>query len=386
MAGIRADALDCLQSTIALIADDAYGPGTHFALGAEWRFPARGLDGAIGVRPSLHERLTQAARDLNFQISGPHGLLDGVGLREMASARPVYVVADAYDLEWVPYAGHRHMPHSFLLDLVGDEYVIIDAYHNDTEWGPARPGCWMLPAATLDRLPGTGALMVTITATDRPPADQEASIAGNAAVARRAGPAINAYANVTAERLARPEGLQHLVLDIWHLARERALHTAWLGTHPAASRVAEQAERWRQLAARSYLTLRRAQRAGTPASTALVTQLTRLLYDDAALATSIGLGTRPSRPRSAGTSPPDAETIGTILRQAIGTVLKLDARAVSGTTALRSLTGFSSFRLVDIIDLAETRLGVAFPDDADPGELTDIAGLSRLFARAERRP
>src|SRR5882672_773532 len=56
LSGIRADGLDCLQSTVAVIADAAYGSGTHLALGSRWRFPVRGPDGIVRVQPSVAER------------------------------------------------------------------------------------------------------------------------------------------------------------------------------------------------------------------------------------------------------------------------------------------------------------------------------------------
>jgi len=370
VAGIRADALDCLQSTVALIADRAYGPGAHLALGRHWRFPAPGPDGTIGVQPSVQERMAQAADVLGFTVGGPYGPMDAAGLRDMADSEPAYVVAEAWDLEWLPYSRaevrYRQMPHSFLLERTAGGYTLVDGYYADTEWGRARPMARTLSAAELDQAvrgevqvirmtPGAG-----LTAPAR-----AAGIAGNAVAARRATPAIDAYAGIITARLDRPEGLERLILDIWHLTRERILHTAWLGDHQAATRTAAQAARWQQLAAHSYLMMRRAAR-GAVASSRLVSQMIQLLHDDAELMISLC----------------DAATITAVVREALGSVLRLDVSQLDDTAALRSLEGFNSFRLVDVIDLTEARLGTEFPADADARDLADLAGLARLFARA----
>ncbi|MGI8666969.1 MAG: acyl carrier protein, partial [Jatrophihabitans sp.] len=166
LAGLRADGLDCLQSTVAAIADDAHGSGSHLALGCRWRFPMPTEDGTVGVQPSVDERVRQARDELGFEVSPSQGPLNAAGLRLLADTAPVYVVAEAYDLRWLPYARasvrYRQMPHSFLLERVGDGYFVVDAYYADTQWGRDRPGVWQLSAAQFDEArvgAGTGILM-----------------------------------------------------------------------------------------------------------------------------------------------------------------------------------------------------------------------------------
>jgi hypothetical protein len=246
------------------------------------------------VQPSLQDRLDQATDLLGLRIGRPRGPMDGPALRRwLASARTLDVVADAYDLPWIPYAGHRHMPHSFLLDTSDEGYTVVDAYRNDTPWGSARPGVWSLSAAGVDRAAAGGALAITVAAgASRPHAGRAAVLAGNAARARTAGPDIERYTAVLRVGLDGPEAVERLVLDIWLLARERLLHSAWIGTHPAAADVAAQADAWQRLATQSYLALRRAQR-GAPPHGALVDDLGRLLHADAALVGRLDDGRRP---------------------------------------------------------------------------------------------
>lgn len=280
---LRADALDCVQTTLALFADQFHGAGTHLELGCRCRFPARRGDRVVHVQPSLQDRLDDASELLGLRIGEPLGPMDGPALRRhLASAGTLDVVADAHDLPWVPYAGRRHMPHSFLLEAGDDGAVVVDAYHNDTPWGPARPGAWCLSAADLDRAVGAGALAITVETDVLQAADRAARLADNAARARAAGPDIDRYIVLLGAGLDGPEAVERLVLDIWLLARERLLHAAWLGDHPAAAAIAGGAEAWQQLATRSYLALRRVQRGAPPHGT-IVDDLGRLLHADAAL-------------------------------------------------------------------------------------------------------
>ena len=138
---LQTDALDCIQTTLALVADQLHGAGTHLALGRRCRFPIRRGDGDVQVQPTLEERLDEATELLGLRIAEPEGPMDGPALRRhLALNGTLDVVADAYDLPWVPYAGHRHMSHSFLLEAGDGEYTVVDAYQNDTQWGPAGPG------------------------------------------------------------------------------------------------------------------------------------------------------------------------------------------------------------------------------------------------------
>jgi hypothetical protein len=231
--------------------------------------------------------MSEASELLGLQADGPGGPVSAPALRRrLLSNGPLFVVADAYDLPWGSYAGHRHMPHSCLLDQAPNGYIAVDAYHNDTEWGQARPGVWALSAAELDRAVGASVLVARLTPTRLPVIDRDATIARNSNAARAALPRADAYAEAASQALASTDGLERLVLDIWHLSRNRLLHAAWSGDHPAA---AQQAARWQQLSAQSYLALRRAQR-GRPAGTTLVAQLTELLHDDVAMAAALGGG------------------------------------------------------------------------------------------------
>jgi acyl carrier protein len=75
--------------------------------------------------------------------------------------------------------------------------------------------------------------------------------------------------------------------------------------------------------------------------------------------------------------------IAAAVRETIGEILELDAATIAPATPLRQLPGFDSFRLVEIIDRAESVLGLEFPPGASADDLVDVDGLCRLFVRAK---
>ena len=373
LSGVRAEALDCLQSTVAAVADEAHGSGTHLALGSRWRFPSRGADGTVGVQPSVAERMAQAEEVLGIAVGQPQGPAGPAELRRLAGAGPVYVVAEAYDLQWLPYSRatvrYREMPHSFLIEQTGSGYTVVDAYYADTEWGRARPHAWTMEASELDKAVQGKGIAIRMTAGPPPAPDHASAMRENAIAAREAGPVIEEYLDTARETLYQPEGIERLVLDIWHLCRERLLATIWLGEHEAATAAERTAHAWQQLAAQSYLASRRARRGARP-NLALIDDMGTLLRADAALLAELG-------------GAPTAAIENTV-RQVLGSTLGLAPESLRMDSTLRTLPGFDSFRLVEIIDRLEGQLGLGFPADVPAADLADVAGLCRVFTRAAR--
>lgn len=139
------DLLDCLAVNLAvlLVWHGAADVRTPFA--ARWRFRLRG-DRAGDGRPDLPpQHLAADLRELaGWELRWQSAADLGSELPAWAAAcddgQPVLVVADAFDVPWVPYAGHEHMEHSFIVAGVdGDRLTIADGYTNTTEWGAARP-------------------------------------------------------------------------------------------------------------------------------------------------------------------------------------------------------------------------------------------------------
>jgi hypothetical protein len=375
LGGLRADALDCVQTGLAALVDHAHGPDAHTVLGARLLAPRETAAG-YGIEPPAAQRLAEAEELAGLRAAERRDGLDGPALRGWAvEAGALYVLADACDMPWTPYFGQRHMEHSYLLVPAGERWHVVDPYHNETQWGAARPGVWRLTAADLDATLGGGASALRFTAGPRPSPDPATILAGNARALAAARPDIDRYVTLTRAAVERGEPADRLVLDVWLLGRSRLLHAAWLATVPGLPAAAldaarERAQEWLRLASQSYLGLRRTQRGGAlPPS--IVERLAELLAADVELARSLS----------------DEDPVRAAVVDAVRAVLDLGPEtAVEPARAFRTLPNFNSFRLVDIIERLESGLGV----DLDAEDLTlealhDVDSLARIFAKAAGR-
>lgn len=316
--GLRAELMDCLQVNLAVLADRHHGVGAHVELGAE-----------LTGESTLDSRLAQASRLLGLQVVKRH---EDADLRDRATEELQYAVADAFDLSWVPYAGHQHMEHSFLFRDDGDACEVVDGYHNGTPWGDARPGVWRVPWEELPK-----ATVVELAFGELPERQTIAPLVLDV--------------EETATAICRD--VERMVLDIWLLARSRGLHAVWLDS----AVFEEHAQEWNALAAHSYVAMRRVLRGGALVPS-VPGELRRLLHRDEQLT-----------------------HVRSVVAAELGEVLV--NRVHSGRTALREFPGFSSFRLVDVIERVEARLRVEVePDALTPASLRDLDSLCGLFTRS----
>jgi acyl carrier protein len=380
---VRAEALDCLQTGIALVADAAHGPGTHLRLGSRCGFTVRP---GGGLAANARARLAEAEALLGLRVTRYWQRLLGPRLRQLAAARaPLYVVADAFHLPWCPYAGRQHMDHSLLVvEALPDQVTVVDAYHNDTAWGAARPGVWRLTPTLFDACFATGADAYVVTPGPLPAPDPAADLAANAVRWREVEPAVHGYLARARAGMTELAAVERMVLDIWLLSRERRLHAAWLADQesPMAGAWTDHAEEWQRLAAQSYVVLTRV-RHGRPAGPAIVDRLGELLAADAAWAAKLAAAASTTPGTASTTAAEPAASVREAVVDALSRALSLPKAEVAGAEALRDLPNFNSFRLVEVIDEVERRLGLEVPpDELGASHLRDVAGLCRLFAAA----
>ncbi|MGV9380425.1 hypothetical protein ACWDRB_31720 [Nonomuraea sp. NPDC003707] len=389
LAHVRADALDCLQSNLAVVADRGHGPGTHLALGASWGFRP-GADGGFARSPA--ERLAEAETALGLRVAEIWRASDGTFPRRTAREHaPLFVVGDAHRMPWLPYAGREHMTHSFLLCAGPDDerVTVVDAYHNDTRWGPARPGTWTLSADEAGALLGdratdgatdgaTAYLLEPAHVTDVPPGRV---LAENAARLSAAEADRERYLERARQCVKDPGTLDRLVLDIWMLLRERMLHEAWLRhaglPAEAVGPMGDLVDRWRALATQSYVAQRRRQRSGVP-DPSLVDRLAALLRDEAEVARQLVRA-------HAGAGDDAGDEAVAAIRRALMETLSIDAEALDRAPTLSELPGFDSYRLVEVLDSVERLLGRPY-DAAGLSARTvrDAVSLAELFPPAAR--
>ncbi|TCO60697.1 acyl carrier protein [Actinocrispum wychmicini] len=361
---LSAQALDCIQTGLSAVVDRFCGAGAHVVLGARQEFVPRIEAGRPPtLEPPVDKRLAEARELAGLHVTDRRDGLDGPALRRFADeAGPLYVLSDTFTMSWTPYRGQRHMDHSYLLIGSGDRYAVVDPYHNDTQWGPARPGVWRLSSADLDAAVGTGASAMVISADGLPDIDPTAILADNA---RNLAAALDIAGYVAHVRsgLDSVAAIESLVLDIWILGRSRLLHAAWLDTVPGipADEVRRQADEWLRLAAQSYLGLRRAIR-GEPVPPSILDRFEELLAEDVEVAGRLAV-------RAA-------------VVDAVRTVMRVDDVSVT----FRAMPDFSSFRLVDIIERVESRLDLTLDaEDLTLESLHDTDSLTHLFVTAAGR-
>ncbi|MEU6776287.1 acyl carrier protein [Streptomyces sp. NPDC046759] len=354
----HAQHLDCLQANLALLADRHHGTGTHTRLGGVLRCAPRPLAhgplvGLLTVEPTLDQQLTDATALLGLDVTDRRPPAPGE-VPDTADG-PLYVVADAYHLPWVPYHGTKHVEHSFLVDDDGGDTVVIsDAYHNDTQWGSARPR--QLPyrredfAALLKALPdGAETVRFTPRPLGAPPRPRHES-----------GPPPE-YLRGYREHPDRRAALEAFTLETWLLARARRLHAACLEEQRGAALpepVREHLQRWDGLVEHAYLAFRRVDR-GRAEPPGLFERAAEALAGD-----SVAFGA------------------GATVREVVASVLQIAEKDL----AEQDLTlhpEFNSIRMVEVVEILEERFAVEFdPADLVPENLQSVAGLCALLNRA----
>jgi acyl carrier protein len=353
---------DCVQVNLAELADRLHGEGTHLALGRILRFwPRPGADGLPTVEPRVDEHVTESADLLGLRVTRRERITSADGLEPGPGC---YVVADAYHLPWVPYHRNQHLEHSFLVEPADDGVTVVDGYHNDTQWGAARPGRWTLGHAEFAGALPEGALTFDLAAgapaTERTPLVQLAE----------AGTFVATYA----DHPDRVRALRGLTLQTWLLTRSRRLHAAAMGLDTDAVRA--HLDEWDALAKQVYLASRRVS-AGRAEPRALFPRLTDCLAaDHTAFGGTADIVTA-STVDTVEVSPELRESVAAV----IGTVLGTEP--APGAHALGDIPGFSSFRMMEIVERIESDLGVEFAaEDLVPEKLTHVDGLCRAVLDA----
>ncbi|MGW7256361.1 acyl carrier protein [Streptomyces sp. NPDC054834] len=358
-----AAALDCLQTGLALLADHHHGPGTHLRLGTRPGFRTRPTTPLPTVEATAADRLAEAHRHLGLRVRQRHSARAGDPLPP--GPGPYYAVADAYHLPWVPYHRQRHMEHSFLIECGPASAAVLDAYHNDTPWGSARPGTWSVP---LPRLTGllaeAGAELFVLEPVPLGPDEPAADAPPDPA-------AVHHYAGAYRDHPDRAAAYERLNLEVWLQVRAWRLHALHTGGPDAG----EHAERWQRLSERVYLASRRVERGkGEPPG---------LLDEFADLLLSAPPGAAVRTPRPGGEVPgAHGERAGRAVREALTAVLRLPPGDLADGRPLSSVPAFNSFRMVDILEHIENALGIEVPaDELTADNLRDAGTLRALVLR-----
>ncbi|MEU7638252.1 MULTISPECIES: acyl carrier protein [unclassified Streptomyces] len=363
--------LDCIQVNLAVLADHHHGPGTHLRLGTPldlraWERPA---DGLPTVAPPPTEQLATLPALVGLRVVDHARLTRAELLADRAADDvPRYVVADAYHLPWLPYHGRAHQPHSFLLAAGPDGWHITDAYRDETEWGPAAPGHWVLPAADLAAL--TTADVVELAPADLPP------LSAQPPAATLDPAAADAYLAPYDACPDRARALAHLTAETRLLARTRKLHATYRALYagradgPEPGPEADHLRAWDKVVEQTRLAHRRVAGGGSEPPGA-VDRLRGVLAADRRV-----FGTVPA---PAGPPAPDGAELRRRVAAVAADVLGVPASDLLGGAPFDSFPAFSSFRLVEIIERLERALGRELDaDELIPENLRRVDDLCRI--------
>jgi hypothetical protein len=284
------DLLDCLAVNVAVLLAWHGAADVRTPFAAKWRFRLRS-DGTGASRPDLPPQdVTDDLRELTGWELEWQSAADLAGeLPAWAAAcgqgQPVLVVADAFDMPWVPYSGHEHMEHSFIIAGVGaGDLTVVDGYTNTTEWGAAQPVTTTAGRAEIaGLLAGPGRWSVVRPTGSALATSPARLVRDNAEQIRAAGEAGCYEVFLShAAALVQAGDLAPVALDTWLLARSRGLHARWLDSDAAAWVPATARQdfsttvtaAWTRAAEMSYIGLRRARsgRAVPPAVTECLRQ------------------------------------------------------------------------------------------------------------------
>ncbi|WP_329223591.1 hypothetical protein OG352_39435 [Streptomyces sp. NBC_01485] len=374
LASVHTGLLDCIQVNLAVLADHVHGPGTHLRLGAPLRFASWPLpDGLPTVDPPLADQLALATALLGLRVTRQERLTRDEMLASLSERGGThYVVADAYDLPWLPYYDHAHMDHSFLLAAGADGWHVTDAYRIDTQWGPAVPGTWVLAREKLARI--TSAEFIALEPADLAPvADLSPTLTVDADT-------VESYLTAYQNHADRGRALERLAAETWLLARARKLHTKYRALFAGRDEETEaeggQLRAWDKAVEQTYLAHRRVSR-GRAEPAGVVDRLREVLAADRTVFGAEGAVPAPA-PTVPGSATDDA------LRRRVAAV----AAAVLGVpetdllagAAFDSFPSFSSFRLVEIIEGVESALDRELdPDHLIPENLRRVDDLCRIL-------
>ncbi|GAA0467629.1 hypothetical protein Ade02nite_88400 [Paractinoplanes deccanensis] len=262
--GLDAELLDCYDDNLQVLARHAGAADVRGPFFRDWGFTAEGPEFS---REPVERRLRE---DTGLTVAWHPPLPSAVEACAalLAEGRPVLAMGDAYDMPWLPYAGHAHMTHSFVVDAIdGGTAGIADAYHNDTAWGSARPGRTEIDTARLAGLLGADARIATLEpAGPAMPLDPAEVMRANAEALDVS--ALRDYAD-RIRRLDDRPGTEELALACWLGVRSRTRYGRWLAAlaerDPAVAPVADRfrdevVPAWRRASERAYIARQRAER------------------------------------------------------------------------------------------------------------------------------
>ncbi|GAA2437750.1 hypothetical protein GCM10010191_60930 [Actinomadura vinacea] len=311
-AGLDTGLLDCWEVTLAMALLAQGGGGVRSVLGSQWWF-AYEPGGEAAPRLDFEPQEERCAALTGLRPRSERVVEGGLAAAcegALALGRAPMVVTDAHLLPWCPYAGRKHVEHSFVVTAVTGSPAtlrVVDGYDNRTEWGDARPLETTVDAALTAGLERDSATRLVTLVPEPPRLDpgalrQAALFDLNLAVLAdwAASEPYKAFIEEHCRADVDPAAFDRFCEACWTIERRRGLYATWLddlAAEPGAPVPAGLGERFRQeVVARwsdvnrfAYLALRRL-RAGRRTPGGLADLLTAAAEAERTLATALVTG------------------------------------------------------------------------------------------------
>ncbi|SES16988.1 hypothetical protein SAMN04488000_11742 [Lentzea albida] len=233
--------LDCVSDDLALLLAQAGVDDVRTPFASRWKFCL--IEDSSGP-PRLNlpplDQDTWLARRTGFaprwrEIGGDVGAAVLAWHAELHAGRAVVVVGDAFHMPWLPYHRNEHMAHGFVvegIDPLGGSREpvlhVVDPYDNATAHGRAAPVSVKVGLADVALALGKGSWAVLDRVGEPAPVDVPHQVRTNAEGILAAGLDGSFARLLDGHAGLGREAVENLALQVWLLARDRALHRLWL--------------------------------------------------------------------------------------------------------------------------------------------------------------